>query len=311
MLKQRLIVGPTLAIVALFLFWLDERLERIAAPAWWVEDREYLPGGLVLFIVSLLVIPLAARELAAIVRANGIATRTWLMAFAAMLGLSLSYAIPTKLTTPIDIATAIAIIPTGLIAMFVLAIFTFSRRKNVAGVAAAAGAVIFAMVYLGLMLGFLLAIRRWHSAWWIVGVIAVTKMTDTGAFFTGRAIGRHKLIPWLSPGKTWEGLMGGIAFAVLTGMFVAWLSHFIPPPIDPAMPPDYEHVPIWVGAVCGVLFALVGQFGDLTMSLFKRGAGLKDSSNVLPGMGGVLDVMDSPLMVAPVAFWALLLLTGN
>jgi phosphatidate cytidylyltransferase len=310
-LKQRLIVGPALAIAALLLFWLDERLERVPAPSWWLEDREHLPGGLVLFLGSLFVLPLAARELASIVRANGIAARTWLMTLSATLGVVLSYAIPTKVDNdaPVQVAVAIAIIPTGMIAMFVLALFTFSRGKNVAGVAAAVGAVIFAMVYLGLMLGFLLAIRRWHSAWWIVGVIAVTKMTDTGAFFTGRAIGRHKLIPWLSPGKTWEGLAGGVVIAVLTGMFVAWLSHFIPPPLDPDRPTDYEHVPIWVGATCGALFAIVGQFGDLTMSLFKRGAGLKDSSNVLPGMGGVLDVMDSPLMVAPVAFWALLLLT--
>ncbi len=308
-MKQRIIVGPILAVFVLFVFWLDEWLEQQPAPDWWLEEREYLPGGLALFFGAALVLPLAAREFAAIMRANGIACRTWLTTLSALLGLVLSYAIPTKLDGPIQVATAFAIIPTGMIAMFVLAVFTFSRKKNVAGVAAAAGAVVFAMVYLGLMLGFLLAIRRWHSAWWVVGVVAITKMTDTGAYFTGRSIGKHKLIPWLSPGKTWEGLLGGVAAAVLTGMFVAWLSHFLPPPVNHSQELDYEHVPIWVGALCGVLFALVGQLGDLTMSLFKRGAGVKDSSNVIPGMGGVLDVMDSPLMVAPVAFWTLLLLT--
>ena len=135
------------------------------------------------------------------------------------------------------------------------------------------------------------------SAWWIVGVILITKSCDTGAYFTGRAIGRHKMIPWLSPGKTWEGLAGGVVLAVIVAAAMAAASR--------AFLDEADHVPTWLGIVCGAVFALVGQCGDLTMSLFKRGAGIKDSSNVLPGLGGVLDVIDSPLMVAPVAFWVL------
>jgi phosphatidate cytidylyltransferase len=147
------------------------------------------------------------------------------------------------------------------------------------------------------MTGFFLAIRRTHSAWWIVGIILVTKACDSGAYFTGRAIGRHKLIPWLSPGKTWEGLAGGIALATIAGLVMAAASRWLPTAED--------HVPLWLGALCGVVFALVGQFGDLAVSLLKRGAGMKDSSSLLPGLGGVLDVLDSPLMVAPVAYWIL------
>jgi phosphatidate cytidylyltransferase len=180
--------------------------------------------------------------------------------------------------------------------MFITALLIFSRDRTVQGVLAAAGAVIFSMVYLGLMLGFLLALRRWHSAWWIIGVVLTTKSSDIGAFFTGKAIGRHKLIVWLSPGKTWEGLCGGAVLATLVGLGLAAASGLLAPA---------DHIPLWLGAVCGTLFALVGQFGDLTMSLFKRGAGLKDSSSLVPGMGGVLDVLDSPLMVAPLAYWLL------
>ncbi len=104
------------------------------------------------------------------------------------------------------------------------------------------------------------------------------------------------MIPWLSPGKTWEGLAGGVVAAVAVGVGLATASRWL----EPA-----DRICIWVGAVCGAIFAVVGQLGDLTMSLFKRGAGIKDSSKILPGLGGVLDVMDSPLLVAPVAFWML------
>ncbi len=91
-----------------------------------------------------------------------------------------------------------------------------------------------------------------------------------------------------------------MVFASLVGVLFASLSYRLESITD--------HVPFWLGALCGVVFTLAGLFGDLTMSLFKRGAGLKDSSTLLPGMGGVLDVLDSPLFVAPVAFWMLTLL---
>jgi predicted nucleic acid-binding Zn-ribbon protein len=136
-----------------------------------------------------------------------------------MTGLILSYSIPTRtaVSPGTETTTTIAIISTGMMLVFVIALLTFSRHRNVAGVVAAAGAVVFAMVYLGFMLGFLLALRRSHSAWIVVGVIVATKSCDTGAYFTGRAVERHKLIPWLSPGKTWEGLFGGVVVAVLVG----------------------------------------------------------------------------------------------
>ena len=104
------------------------------------------------------------------------------------------------------------------------------------------------------------------------------------------------MIAWLSPGKTWEGLAGGVATAVLVGVVLAAASGLLD---------RNDRVPLWLGAICGVVFAIVGQLGDLTVSLFKRGAGMKDSSKILPGLGGVLDVLDSPLMVAPVAYWIL------
>jgi phosphatidate cytidylyltransferase len=308
-LRSRLITGPILAIVLLAIVVVDNWLDGVQLEGFWNDffaGKSHPPRGLVLFGLTLAIAPLAARELSNIFRANGIATRTWLTTLATMTGLVLSYSIPTRIEDPLGIVvsqgtgatTTIAIISTGMILIFVLALLTFSRHRNVAGVVAAAGAVVFAMVYLGFMLGFLLALRRSHSAWIVVGVVVATKSCDTGAYFTGRAVGRHKLIPWLSPGKTWEGLVGGMVVAVLVGMALAAASRLLD---------EADHVPLYLGAVCGAVFALVGQLGDLAVSLFKRGAGIKDSSTILPGLGGVLDVLDSPLMVAPVAYWILTL----
>jgi phosphatidate cytidylyltransferase len=122
-------------------------------------------------------------------------------------------------------------------------------------------------------------------------------MCDTGAYFTGRSLGKHKLILWLSPGKTWEGLVGGIALASVFGVLGVWLGA--------VSQPKY---PIALGLATGVVFALLGQAGDLMMSLLKRDAGIKDSGRSLPGFGGILDVLDSPLLVAPFAYWWLKLL---
>jgi len=296
LLKHRLITGPILIIALLAIVWLDDYLDTYEIAGTFLQDvfrdRDTPPRGILLFIVALFITPLAALELSTIFEASGIMTRRWLTALAATLGLGLSYCV--KADT--EAIVAVAIVSTGIIIVFVVSLLTFSRQQNVEGVVAAAGAVVFAMVYLGLMIGFLLALRRSHSAWWIVGVILTTKSCDTGAYFTGRAIGRHKMIPWLSPGKTWEGLAGGVVMGMLVGFGLAVASRKLG---------ATDHVPWWLGLVGGFLFAVVGQFGDLTMSLLKRGAGIKDSSSILPGLGGVLDVLDSPLMVAPVAFWLL------
>jgi phosphatidate cytidylyltransferase len=295
MLRYRLIFG-TLLVVGLFGFVaLDSWLDTVQLRGFVQEifrDRDHLPRGLAMFLLCVVVVaPLSAFELARIVKANNIAVRTWLMTVAAIFGIVLSYSIPVGTESPV----AVAIVGSGMILVFVASLLTFSQNRNVQGVVAAAGAVVFAMVYLGFMLGFFLALRRWHSAWLIIGIILVTKACDSGAYFTGRAIGKHKMIPWLSPGKTWEGMAGGIVVAVIAGWLLALASAWFPA--------GEPRIPVWLGMVAGVLFAIVGQLGDLTMSLFKRGAGIKDSSQILPGLGGVLDVMDSPLMVAPVAYW--------
>lgn len=295
MLRHRLLLGPVLIAALLGVFWVDASIAAAPIPGWLRPaffGRDAFPPGLAMFVLAMAISPLASRELVNILRANGIMASkraTWL---ATVLGLGVSCVIP------VDLAGSLGAAIVASVAAFVVvgSLMFYSRKKTVEGVVAATGGTLFAFVYLGLLFGFLLAIRREHSAWLVLGVLLITKSCDIGAYFTGRALGRHKLIPWLSPGKTWEGLAGGVALATVLGVVGAWFSQ------QTTLGAGYE---LWQGAVLGAILALVGQLGDLLASLLKRDAGIKDSSNVLPGFGGVLDVIDSPLLAGPAAFWLL------
>jgi len=122
----------------------------------------------------------------------------------------------------------------------------------------------------------------------LVMFLAVVKSTDIGAYFIGSAIGRRKLIEWLSPGKSWEGLIGGIATAAGVSILIAHFANI--------------GIAVWQAGLFGVVIGLAGQFGDLCESLLKRSARIKDSSSIVPEFGGILDIIDSPLIAAPAAY---------
>lgn len=306
MLRYRLIFGPIMILALLAVFWLDHRLETVQLTGFWRDlfgGREYLPSGLPMFLLAFSVIPLAALELTRILRANHIMASFGLTAIAGEIGLIVQFSIPQGL----DAVIASGLVCTALVVMFVISLAFYSRNQNVEGVVAAAGGTMFAMIYLGLMFGFLLALRRWHPAAVVVAIILVTKACDIGAYFTGRAIGKHKLIPWLSPGKTWEGLAGGLILSgVVAGLLAWWGTHHGDVAVRDGLTHRYAY-PLPFAVMAGITFGFTGQVGDLTASLLKRDAGLKDSSNTIPGFGGVLDVVDSPLLVAPLAYWLLTL----
>lgn len=293
MLKQRLLLGPVLILLLVGGIWLDSWLDRQLLPGWiaalFPGHRDF-PPGVIVFIVVLGLSFMAARELVRILRDKGIAASMRLSCASAVLGLGVSCLVPTEFKgehSATVVSSASALVLAASLAFY-------SRRQTVEGVIAATGGTLLAFVYLGLMFGFIPAIRREHSAWILLWILVTTKSCDIGAYFTGKAIGKHKLIPWLSPGKTWEGLVGGTIFAAAVGAGGVEVLR------------QYGHaaLPTWQGgALAGVLFALVGQAGDLMASLLKRDAGIKDAGKILPGFGGMLDVIDSPLLVAPVAYW--------
>jgi phosphatidate cytidylyltransferase len=126
-----------------------------------------------------------------------------------------------------------------------------------------------------------------EGAWLVVFTILVTMFADTGAFLVGRSMGKHKLAPRLSPGKTWEGAVGGFLFAVLGAYLLgAWLR-----------------LPLALAVTGGTLIGLIAPLGDLSKSAIKREIGIKDFGGIIPGHGGVLDRFDSLLFTAPTIYW--------
>ncbi len=144
--------------------------------------------------------------------------------------------------------------------------------------------------------GTLYAFAPWHfatllrseSVHWLFFGLALNWAGDTVAYYVGRRLGKHQLAPVVSPKKSWEGAAGSVVGSVIFGLL--YMGRFEP------------RVPLWHIGVIAVLGNIAGQFGDLAESAMKRGAGVKDSGNMLPGHGGMLDRVDSTLFALPVVY---------
>ncbi|MDZ4820176.1 MAG: phosphatidate cytidylyltransferase [Planctomycetota bacterium] len=162
----------------------------------------------------------------------------------------------------------------------------------------AGGAI--SLLYVGVLLSFVVQLRAIDLAGYdgarsiipLVSLIAIVKIGDIGAYTLGRLFGRHKMTPTLSPGKTWEGAGGALLFASITALVI---GYFWSGTADNA-----ASIGRWI--IYGLLIGATGIVGDLAESLLKRDTGFKDSSSWMPGFGGILDLLDSILFTAPVAY---------
>ena len=254
------------------LLWLDWRLERAAS----------IPFATIMAVmVAALMIP-AVLELSRLARAGGVSILL-------ISGIAGSICLATSpvwwLIEPIFTAQIIfAIVGAILICVFIEQMIFRGTDSALPAVAATC----LAIMYLGIGGALILTIRVAYGMGALILFIAAVKMTDTGAYFIGKAIGRHKLVPSISPGKTWEGLIGGIVAAIgvsLLGDKLLCLG-----------------LGVGQAVIFGVVIAIAGQFVDLCESVLKRSAGMKDSGASVPQFGGVLDILDSPLLASPVAW---------
>ncbi len=155
-------------------------------------------------------------------------------------------------------------------------------------------------LYLGLCGAGIVALRALQpdGLWWTLTALPAISFADTGAFFVGRAFGRHKLVPTLSPGKTWEGYLAGV---IIAGPLTALLASLWRNMANGESAIGWQH-----GLALGSIIAVIAPLGDLTVSMIKRQAGTKDSGTIIPGHGGALDRVDSMLWAGVIGYYYVL-----
>lgn len=271
-----------------------------------------------LFVTAVLVT--ATTEFAGLARAKDVHPQTGMMAAAGLLLLlvflheRLSADIPALLGGglhwPLQWQAFI-----WIVLLFVPAVFFVELFRNRPAPLFNIATTVLGTLYIGLFLGTavgireIFTVREFHvgpifgtadlspaqaaqlDAWGgltVIALLASIWMCDTAAYFGGRAMGKHKLFPRVSPNKTWEGAIWGFAAALATMAVARWLV--------------VDYLSLAEALVIGAIVGVIGQLGDLVESLLKRDAGVKDSSGLLPGHGGVLDRFDSFIFVSPAVF---------
>lgn len=174
----------------------------------------------------------------------------------------------------------------------VLSLFWLLLRPRKEGAVLGWAWTIAGILYIGWLLSHLVALRGLDDGRsWVFLALLANFGSDTAAYFAGRALGRHKLAPSISPGKTWEGTIAGFFGAIIISLLFT-----IPSPLS--LPLVY-----WQAIILGLLISVFGQLGDLVESLLKRNMGVKDSGKLLPGHGGALDRIDSVVFAGVVVYY--------
>jgi phosphatidate cytidylyltransferase len=244
----------------------------------------YAPAWLFLVVAEVLVV-LACTELGALARASGLRFPTAVATAAAMLACA-SFgrtAFGGQFVVPLDLVLLTALVAIGALSM--------GSWRGGNDALASTSAALLPTLYLGLPLGAMLAIREQHGPAVLFLLMSTIIVSDSAQYFVGRAFGRRKLAPAISPKKTIEGAWGGFVFGTLAlvGLGAWWLPS----------------APVLLRVLLGVTVVALGMAGDLFESMLKRSAGVKDSSTLIPGHGGVLDRIDALLFAAPI-YWVVL-----
>ncbi len=227
----------------------------------------------------------AAFELARVLRTGGVEADLAVATVASGLTAGVGLFAPFD---PAARMAARAILPVAALTALLFLRLLDLRRASLAGLSA----TILPIVYVGLPLGFAREIDGTQDlARWLVYVVVVAKASDIGGWVVGKPLGRHKLIPAVSPGKSWEGLAGGLALSLLAAVL-------LPEPLAIGA----TGWSVAKRAAFGLLLGVASVAAGLTHSAFKRRAGVKDSAPLIPEMGGLLDMVDSMLLAAPVAW---------
>ena len=282
MLRWRLILGVLSIALLAALCWADSLVDR---------------PGVFLAPLAVVLCLMATQEMLALLRAGGRTPVEWTVYVGTLLPV-LASAVPILWKQyPTDCPIGrLGWLACGFAAGLVVAVLGEMIRYLQPGQTISnLGAAALSILYVGGMIGFLLQLRLMPAGMIaLLSLIIIVKLSDTGQYFVGHRFGRQKLAPLLSPGKTREGAFGGIAFAVVVGSLV---FSFLMNGKMGIMP---SNLLPWM--VYSLAISLAGIVGDLAESLLKRDAGVKDSSNWLPGFGGVLDLLDSLLLAAPLAY---------
>ena len=321
---QRVVYGAAAILGLLMLFTLDV---LIAETSMEVDGAlgDLLYRGSILPLFFLVTILLGAREMNRLLRAKAArphALFSYLMIAALMLTPWLSAA-GWLGSGPDEVEGLYWQIVWLMVTGIGAGILTVVRRSP-EGTFRDMGATFIVVFYLGFLGSFGLQLRcgrdipAQDGAWLLLIVVLVTKASDIGAYLVGSAFGRHKLIEAVSPGKSIEGMVGGLMASVLVAVLIASADS-----LAAAMAPDTTvgmvidivtrslstaHAPggssqIWRAVVFGLAMSSAGQIGDLIESCFKRDAGIKDSGKIIPRYGGILDLIDSPVLAMPVAWF--------
>jgi len=214
-------------------------------------------------------------------------------------------------------AAGVGALLAGLLLLFFFAPFLLLTasmgREELRSALPAAAMSYLALAYIGVPLLLTAILRDFPRGWvYLVFTFLAVWVGDSAAMYVGKSIGRHKLSPRISPGKTVEGTIGSLVFAVA---ICCLFGHFLPEIVTGLTrlhlldresllfeAPNYPRVPLWLAALLAAAINVAAQIGDLIESALKRGAGVKDSGALLPGHGGILDRIDAMLLALPVAF---------